>query len=334
MRRRTTSMSFGGILGIIALTLASMAFWAAPAGATTLAKYWVSTTGTSNAPNSSCATAGYSSVQAAISAGEAYSSANAGVTAEVLVCPGTYYEQLTITSAITIESAVTATPATIELPGNASIGLQVTAGSTSCDEAYDTYYDAVDTNYDIVDICGSGTTPVTISHLNFNGNEAAFAATSLSCAPQYYGVSVRGAALTLTDSTVTGVGGDGGTSLGDQDQNGCQSGVAIDIGYEPTGASGKATLSGDTVSRYAKAGIVVDDTGSSASITTTAVTGTPPDLGVAQLGIQVSNGAYATIEHDTISGQTCQVAVCGPDPWSQTQGTAVLLYDESVPTLV
>ncbi len=129
-----------------------------------------------------------------------------------------------------------------------------------------------------------------------------------------------GATLKLTDSTIAGAGAN--------PINGCQGGVAVQIGMawtEPVEV-GKATLTGDTISGYQKNGVTVDGTGSKATILATTVTGAGPTAATAQNGIQVSNGALASITTSTITGNECENATCGPDLLHDYQATGVLFY--------
>ena len=54
------------------------------------------------------------------------------------------------------------------------------------------------------------------------------------------------------------------------------------------------------------------------------MTGAGPTLETAQNGIQVSNGALASIQSSTISGNECDNATCGADAFNDYQATGVL----------
>lgn len=85
---------------------------------------------------------------------------------------------------------------------------------------------------------------------------------------------------------------------------GCQQGIGIRIGSQYAGISAKATLTNVTVSGYQKGGIVVDGGGSYALIKGSTITGAGAIATTAQNGIQVSRSATATIENDTITGNS------------------------------
>ena len=98
---------------------------------------------------------------------------------------------------------------------------------------------------------------------------------------------------------------------------------------------GTATLANDVVTTYQKNGITVDRAGSSAKITKVTVTGAGPTPAIAQNGIQVSDGAGATITGSTVTGNECNDTAggCGPDGFNQVQSGGILVFD-SGPTTV
>jgi hypothetical protein len=87
------------------------------------------------------------------------------------------------------------------------------------------------------------------------------------------------------------------------------------------------------VKTYQKNGITVDGADSFATISTVTVTGVGATPAIAQNGIQVSDGAGATITGSTVTGNECDVSVCGPDGFTQTQSCGILIFD-SGPTTV
>jgi hypothetical protein len=89
---------------------------------------------------------------------------------------------------------------------------------------------------------------------------------------------------------------------------------------------GRANLSNINISGYQKNGVTVDGAGSSATVARTTVTGIGPTTQIAQNGIQVSNGASSRISSSTISGDECNVAVCGANALTQTQSVGVLFF--------
>jgi hypothetical protein len=113
----------------------------------------------------------------------------------------------------------------------------------------------------------------------------------------YYGVVVNGDALNvsvdITDSSIH--------DIGEVPFNGDQHGVGI---YYRAFVSGTATgkITGNTVSRYQKGGIVVNGPGSTANVQDNVVTGLGRVDFIAGNGIQVGYGADAQVMRNTVSG--------------------------------
>ena len=263
---------------------------------------WVSNTAPlGTAPGTSCADPGYSSISTALTA------ASAGDT--IRVCAGTYDEQLAITQGVTLQAKG---PVTVVGPAN------FPTNATTCDTD-----GGSQPNQDVVDICGPGT--VTISGFTFQGSWP-----SNACYDSIYGVAVLGGAnLVMNNSTVENIGGD-------PQSDGCQGGVGIEVGLALSGTTsdpGTATLNNDVVTTYQKNGITVDGAGSNAAINDATVTGTGPTTAIAQNGIQVSDFATARINSGSVSGNECNVSVCGPNGFTQTQSCGILLFDAGLVTV-
>jgi hypothetical protein len=122
---------------------------------------------------------------------------------------------------------------------------------------------------------------------------------------RYYGVVADGATVNVTGSDVH--------DIGNVPFDGSQHGVGI---YFTNGASGN--ISGNSVYRYQKGGIVVNGTGTTATVTDNAVTGLGPVDFIAQNGIQVSRDAVAEVRGNDISANfyTGHAGV-GPNPGGQ-----------------
>lgn len=270
---------------------------------------WVSnTTALGTAPGTSCANPGYATITDAINA------SSAGDTIEV--CAGTYDEQVVITQALTLKAK-----GPVTVVGPATFPTNPAGYPTTCDaDGGSGSY-----NQDVVDICGTGagTANVTISGFTFQGGWPAGG----YCYDSFYGVAVLGGAnLAMSNSTVENI-GDGSSS-----GSGCQGGVGIEVG-EATSATtadaGTATLNNDVVNTYQKNGITVDGAGSNATINDATVTGAGETTATAQNGIQVSDGATAKINTGSVSGNECDDTGggCGPNGFTQTQATGLLLFD-------
>jgi hypothetical protein len=275
----------GGLTcGVIGAGISAFAVGAGPAYAAGTTLY----VGASAGSDTSCASPGYTSVQAAVNA------ASPGDT--VYLCGTSPFRgQVIITKSITLTGDAGATIAAPDPwvasadplpPQFASDGLVVPQA--------------------IVVAWGRGV-HVTISGLAITGPLPG----NDSCAEEEYGILViDGASAQITSDAVTDI-RDANTSL-----YGCQFGVGIEIGsmywpnadftFKVVDFTGNATITHTTVSGYQKGGMVVDGQGSSASVSQDTVTGAGPysALGeiIAQNGIQVTDGAFAQITDNTVSG--------------------------------
>jgi pectin methylesterase-like acyl-CoA thioesterase len=184
---------------------------------------------------------------------------------EVEVLGGTYSEQVTIGSS---KSGITLTgvgsKTILKVPSS------VTAGGN------------------ILEI--SGATGVTVQDLTVSGPFDA-----AGCNDNENGVNVDQAAnVKLDDVRVTDI----------EDSNsalfGCQQGVGINIGDSSIPTTGIATVTDGSVDNYQKGGITVDGTGSSATIKNNSITGIGSTPAIAQNGIQISDGATATLSDNIV----------------------------------
>jgi hypothetical protein len=262
---------------------------------------WVSNTAPIGA-DTSCTHPGYNTISAALLA--------AGVGATINVCSGTYNEQLAIIQPVHL---VSLGAVSVEGPSSPADNI------TTCDAD-----GGAQPNQDVVDICTAGA--VSITGFAIEGNWPASI-----CNDSLYGVDVLGGAdLTMSNSTVGGAGGDPQT-------DGCQGGVGIEVGESLTTTStdiGTATLTNDIVNTYQKNGITIDGVGSSAVLKADTVTGTGPTPALGQNGIQVSDGATASITGALVSGDECEDTAgdCGPGAFD-TQAVGILLYDAGKTTV-
>ncbi|HXN36682.1 MAG TPA: hypothetical protein VN892_01475 [Solirubrobacteraceae bacterium] len=303
------------------LSVCTAATLLATAASASAANLWVSSTTPVSSPHSSCVHPGYSTIQSAIAIATSGSS--------IHVCPGTYTEQLVITEPLKLVAVDGAGSAKVVLPGSPAIS------KTACDEVSlaglkkqakeqrekeeleqgkPVTEGVPQPDEDAVSICTSGT--VGITGLTFEPKWALG-----TCNDSLYGILVAGGATLVASNMAV----DGGGAF---PINGCQGGIGIQVGmaWSVPIEAGHATLTHDTVGEYQKNGITIDGKESSAKISTTIVTGAGPTPETAQNGIQVSNGALATIQTSTISGNECDNASCGSNAFAETQATGVLFY--------
>ncbi len=194
----------------------------------------------------------------------AIAAASAGNT--IRVTAGTYIEQVTINKNLTLIGAGTGTTI-IQAPAslvNDSLGKKV-----------------------IVETSNSAI--VTMSGFTIRGPG------SLTCASIDYGVFVVGnSSLHIHDSAITNI---EDTPLGD-----CQNGSGIQAGSQALSQIGSLTVTNTTISNYQKTGVVIDNIGSTGTITNNIITGVGPTPVIAQNGIQISRGATGVVSGNTISG--------------------------------
>jgi hypothetical protein len=127
----------------------------------------------------------------------------------------------------------------------------------------------------------------------------------------YYGVLVNAAAVNVTNSTIR--------DIGEAPFNGSQHGVGVlyttvDQAGTVTGPSATGTLSGNTISRYQKNGVVISGSGAAMVVDNNTVTGLGPVDYIAQNGIQISFGATAKVTRNTVTGNDytpSKVTACG-----------------------
>jgi hypothetical protein len=249
---------------------------------------------TPSAPFDSCTHPNYRSIQKAV---EAPSTA-------ITVCAGTYTEQVQITKAVSITALG---GATLELPASP------VNSTTACDTAIPTLPPSeYRPNRDELSICTAGTVSISGLKIKALWPEG-------TCYDSLYGVFVAGGGtLKATNDTIIGAGA--------SPINGCQGGVAVEVGTARTEPSevGHATFTDDTVSGYQKNGITDEGAGTSINVSSTTVTGAGATPAIAQNGIQISFGASGTITKSTITGNECDNAACSSDSLAGTQATGVL----------
>ena len=86
--------------------------------------------------------------------------------------------------------------------------------------------------------------------------------------------------------------------------SGCQNGIGIQVGRSALSTNGTADIENNTITGYQKNGITVSGGTSDATITGNTVTGAGPTATIGQNGIQISSGATAEINGNTVSGHS------------------------------
>jgi parallel beta-helix repeat protein len=202
-----------------------------------------------------CKNAQYPTIQMAVTA------ANPG--AHIMVCPGTYTEQVTIPAGkdnLTLQSlkplqAIIQAPA-VMAPPEAIVHIQ-----------------AQDATIQQFTIQGPGGGP---------------------CHSIEYGVFVDGGSATIEHNHIT--------HIRDNPFSGCQNGVGVQVGRFILASTGSATIRNNQIDDYQKNGITIDNAGSSGAVENNLIQGAGPTAVIAQNGIQVSRGATGQLKNNTISG--------------------------------
>ena len=252
----------------LTVLVALMALVAVPAVASATS-VWVSPSPTVAGNGKSCTEPGFNSIQEAIN--------KAGAGSTIRVCSGTFSEQLTFTKSVNVKSSGTPVVKLPPAPANSS---------TACGAALSA---ASHTAQDAIELCGA--VVVKISGLAI---EAAWPAGT--CDDDLYGIYVGGGAnLSLSNSRIL--------AAGAEPINGCQGGIGIEVGTGRTtpAETGTATLTNDLVEGFQKNGINVIASGSKATLKKVAVKGAGPTSVIAQNGIEIGEGAEATITKSSSS---------------------------------
>jgi len=113
-----------------------------------------------------------------------------------------------------------------------------------------------------------------------------------------YGVLVdMGGSAKITDNHIT--------AIRDIPLSGVQEGIGVQFGLTNGKggilSTGSGTVEGNLIDDYQKGGVVVIGSGSNATVSRNTITGAGPTGVIAQNGVQVSNGATAVVEKNTIS---------------------------------
>lgn len=181
----------------------------------------------------------------------------------IVVCNGTYVEQVTINKSVTIMAATGQTPV-VMAPATMAVPKA------------------------IMRVTGSSVT-VRIEGLTISGPGAS------ACDSLESGIRVDGGAHAVIRNNRL-------SEIRDNPFSNCRNGIAILVGKQSEGATGAATILTNIIQGYQRAGIVVDNTGSRAVIAENQITGRGPTSVIAQSGVQVSRGATSEVTANAISG--------------------------------
>jgi len=210
----------------------------------------------------------FTSIQSAVNV------ASAGDT--IQVCPGTYDEQVTVTTSnLTITGA-----------GAGSTTVRPSSVSANSSSLFSGAFIAAIV---VVD----GATGVTVEALTIDGSTGA----PNGCSPTYVGIFYRAASGTISDTHVT--------NIFNPVFAGCQGflGIFVQSGNGGSGLNANVVIDHNTVDKYGKNGITANEAGTAVTVTNNTVTGRGPvGLGdAAQNGVQLGFGAHGKVTDNAIS---------------------------------
>ena len=167
---------------------------------------------------------------------------------------------------------------------------------------------------------------VTISGLNTSTEFTGFTVTGLGPAEPNsidFGIFVRDGATANINNDVV---------VNDNPVTDQLTGVGIGIGNQaPFATTGSATISDNEIYGYQWSGIVVDNAGSSATITNNVVMGNGLNPCCAEAGIEITNGADGTVVGNSISGNEVTNPNGGPAFGTAQQSIGIYVDDSGTP---
>ncbi|MET4579180.1 right-handed parallel beta-helix repeat-containing protein [Ottowia thiooxydans] len=222
----------------------------------------------------------------------AYALSQAAASGDTLqVAAGTYVEQLTINKSVTVLGAGSASTI-IRAPAVLATNPAISPGSGGQLTA-------------IVFVTGAST-DASMSDLQVRGPGPG------SSGSIGYGVFVGGNARFTLDHTHI-------TAIRDEPFANSQNGGGVRFGAPGTGQVGLGQVLDSVIDGFQKNGVTVSNAGSHVTLRGNTITGTMPPPTIAQNGIQISGGAVALVEDNTISNLQCSTSNpnCGLDgSWS------------------
>ena len=233
----------------------------------------------------------YSSIQTAINA------ANPSGGDKIQVAAGTYTEQLTVNKCVTIDGA--GQGSTI-IKSPAALAASLVPGITN--------------TASIVEVRSNSY--VTMSNLTVTG--------PVPFTNDVYGIYVvENSTFEMDDARVTAIHQSAGI-------DGVQNGNAVRAGSVSFNQIGSLKFNNATIDDYQKTGIIVSRSGSAAAIDSSSITGAGAQTAIGQNGIQISDGATATITNNTIGGNVCDNTACS---FSTYYSYGVIAYQSGALTI-
>jgi Periplasmic copper-binding protein (NosD) len=239
---------------------------------------------------------------------DAINSVPAGGT--IFICPGTYFEQLTINKNLNLTGVASGTlDAPIIVPNGS---LQANATSLSSGDPIAAHVWVMGAAVNITNVIVDST-----------GNGLAGCA-----APELVGILYQNATGTLNHVVARNQWI--GSSETDPDSNGCQNGLGIFV-QSGNGGTSTVTVENSSVHDYQKNGITANEVGTAVTLKTNDVVGQGSTTGAAENGIQIGFGATGTVTGNLVIDNVWAPDTIG-DPGDAASG--ILLFDTSGAPLV
>jgi nitrous oxidase accessory protein NosD len=236
-----------------------------------------------------CPTAQYTTIQAAVNA------ANPGDV--IRVCAGTYPEQVTISTPLTLR----ADNGVIVIPSGVT---QNSTGSTGSDSIAAVFL-------------VNGVQDVDIEGFIVDGSNSGLAA----CSPRLIGIFYLNASGHVRHNAVRHM-----TLGSNPNVNGCQSGNGVEV-ETGSGSSSNVGVSENSVWDYQKNGITGNEQGTQLVADGNAVTGIGPTTGAAQNGIQIGFGAGGKVTNNTVTDNVW--ATCTSPTACTTNAAGILIFESN-----
>ncbi len=208
--------------------------------------------------------------------GAAVTATSAGGT--ILICPGSYPEQVTIPKPLTIKGITAGTL-------GAAVVVAPTGGIVQ--NAVSLTPSMLPIGAQILVTAPSG---VNISNLTVDGAHNQIA----GCGPDLIGIYFQNASGSLTEVAVL-------NELLSPALNGCQSGDGVFVQSDGMGGIANVSILKTHVQNYQKNGITGNEIGTNLTVNSSTVVGQGPTTGAAENGIQIGFGAKGTVTLNTVS---------------------------------
>lgn len=236
-----------------------------------------------------CPAAQYTTIQAAVNAAQAGDI--------IRVCAGTYIEQVTITTSLTLraDNGVIVIPSSVTQNATDVDGVDAIAGVFVVDGVQ-----GVDIEGFIVDGSNSGLS---------------------ACSPILIGILYQNSSGHVRHNAVRHM------SLGSNPSvNGCASGNGI-VAETTSGSSSSVEATDNSIWDYQRNGITGNDAGTQLTADGNAITGIGPTTGAAQNGIQIGFGAGGTLTNNTITDNVW--SGCTSPTVCTANGTGILIFESN-----